>query len=640
MAKATTDEFESNLEELYSSENDVSSGAGTASSSLEELSDAEEKVAKSSEDLRKELDDLEKSSSSIITEYGKLYDSLDKLKTGEALNYEQMQALIKIYPDLAKYLQVTADGYSIEIGVLDDLNNALDDNLQKRIEHEKQATYETLRGWEERKKIIEREIATSAQAAANDPMARTAYDAAMSELKEANGEIAELYAKLDTWETTPDYLASGKGKSSSGGGSKSGSKEKEPPGLKTLMSYAKTVSDAFSEQQKNGELALSTVQALIDAGYEQALVYDKNTDKWEIDAEKYKEAAQAQVDAAKNVEGVTEAQSAVLDTLAKKFDDVTNGAYDLKDATKQLTLTAADSNMKMLSEAVVEEIQKGGLSAKTIDKLKDSEFADALVTVDGKVKLDTTLLESNLNDYIDNAIDELEEQMKTANADEIPAIKIQIEAFRELRTAIDDVTDGIYGEDRAVVTSDAYNEAKSIVDERIKKLDSELEKKKELRDFTLKAIDEEVEARKRLTEDNDIQKQIDQVTAQLKYSQLDDFSRMQLERKLKQLETEKADLAWSRGIEDRRAQANDDYQKAEAANKEELQALNDALATLKDLMTEFAEGTANITSAVNTAITNNTSNNNAHVTFNNANNLTPSQIVRAVFDALGIDATI
>lgn len=648
-AKARGDEVKEAYDKATNSISDTNESGKEAADTFSLLANSFK--AASTEELTKQVDELTKSASSLIKEYETLYDSVSKLQKGEALNYEQTQELLKIYPNLSKYIQVTADGYTVEIDALDDLNTALDDNLQKRIEHEKQATYETLRGWEERKRIIEREIATSAQMAANDPMARTAYEAAMSNLKEANSEIAGLYAKLDTWESTPAYMASSRGKpakaSSGSSGGTNTPKEKEPPGLKSLMSYAKTVSSAFKEQEENGNLALSTVQALIDAGYEQALAYDEATDSWKILTDEtvkgagtgkssFEDLFEAQITAAQGVEDLTDTEKQALESLGKEVGNVTAGVYGLAKAEKELNvleLGNTDSDFTMLSKAVAEQ-NSGELSPDTVAKLSKSRYSAAIdVEADGKITLNTDKLKATISGELDKAINDLNAKLETAEEGDIPGLKAQIQQFENLKAVIDDVVSGLYGVEKAenkIVSDDAMKALRADADARLKIIDEELKAKQKLRDETLKAIDDEVQARKRLTEDNDIQRQIDQATAQLNYSQLDEFSRAQLERKIQSLKNDKADMLWERGIEDRKAAVNSEYDSSAAELEAEKTAISNALETFATLNETVINSTDDLKAAITKALEETKPDNTFNMVFENTGSLSDAQIAQVV----------
>lgn len=111
-------------------------------------------------------------------------------------------------------------------------------------------------------------------------------------------------------------------------------------------------------------------------------------------------------------------------------------------------------------------------------------------------------------------------------------------------------TDSVY--DKALA---AY---KKLVDDRIALIQKWTDAEKAAADKRIAAIDAEIEARKKLKEDADITKQINAVKAQLKYSKLDNFSRMELERQLKSLEREKEETLWLRAKESQKQAIKDE----------------------------------------------------------------------------------
>ena len=111
-------------------------------------------------------------------------------------------------------------------------------------------------------------------------------------------------------------------------------------------------------------------------------------------------------------------------------------------------------------------------------------------------------------------------------------------------------TDSVY--DKALA---AY---KKLVDDRIALIQKWTDAEKAAADKRIAAIDAEIEARKKLKEDAHITKQINAVKAQLKYSKLDNFSRMELERQLKSLEREKEETLWLRAKESQKQAIKDE----------------------------------------------------------------------------------
>lgn len=618
--------------------------------SIEKTANQAELLKQALEDAgnaKKNIDDLSKSANALVTEYSTLYDTLKELQSGEAVSYEKIQALVKIYPELSKYIKVTADGYTVETGALGDLNNALDDSVKAQIEAEKGKTQAAIQGSKDRIKLYLKEMETYAKSGETSK-ANQIKQAADAE----RATISELEASIDSYDTLPAYLASNRGKGTKSGGSggkksDNTTKEKEPPGLKSLMGYAKTTSAAFKEIQDNGELALSTVQALIDAGYEQALAYDKATDSWKILTDEtvkgagagkrsFEDLFEAQITAAHGVEDLSDTEKQALESLGKEVDNVTAGVYGLAKAEKELNvleLGNADSDFTMLSKAVAEQ-NSGELSPDTVAKLSKSRYSAAIdVEADGKITLNTDKLKATISDELDKAINDLNAKLETAEEGDIPGLKAQIQQFKNLKAVIDDVVSGLYGVEKAenkIVSDDAMKALRADADARLKIIDEELKAKQKLRDETLKAIDDEVQARKRLTEDNDIQRQIDQATAQLNYSQLDEFSRAQLERKIQSLKNDKADMLWERGIEDRKAAVNSEYDSSAAELEAEKTAISNALETFATLNETVINSTDDLKAAITKALEETKPDNTFNMVFENTGSLSDAQIAQVV----------
>ena len=621
----------------------VEEGAYQTAEASAAVDEATQKAAELSEELAraeertKTLNDLADATKNLVSEYSTLTEAYQKLQNGEALNFQQMQALISVYPELAKHIQVTADGYTIEVDALAGLNNALLDGANAQIEAENAKTRAAIEGARERIRLYQKE----AEAAGMYEHDGQKVLAIGHKISEEAAYIEQLEAQLAVNKSLPQYFQSNQGKSTSSSSSSKATtttKEKEPPGLKSLMSYAKTTSAAFKEMNDNGELALSTVQALIDAGYESALEYNKETGKWTISAKAYENAANEQITAAQGVEGATQNELAALESLRKKLSEVEAGTYGVSKATKYLSSSEADSDMSMLSEAFSEQKSNKTLSFKTADKLKGTKYAKALeFTEEGAIKLKPELVTDDLQKEIDSSIEELKKQKKTAKAEDIFGIEAEIKLLEKLKKEIKDVTSGTYGEN-SLISDARMKDLEAEQKKQLKVIDDELKAKQKLRDETLKAIDDEVKARQKLTEDNDIQKQIDQVMAQLRYSQLDEFSRAQLGRKLQSLENEKADMLWKRDVESRRESANSEYDTAEERLNDEKERINNALDVLKELNNTFDTGMKDLGDKIKAAIEELDPGSTMHLTFNNTSNLSESQIVKLVADHFGIDA--
>lgn len=626
----------------------VEEGAYQTAEASEAVDEATKRAAELSEELARAeertqtLNDLADATKNLVSEYSTLTEAYQKLQNGESLNFQQMQALISVYPELAKHIKVTADGYTVEVEALEGLNNALMDGANAQIEAENAKTRAAIEGARERIRLYQKE----AEAAGMYEHDGAKVLAIGHKISEEAAYIEQLEAQLAVNKSLPQYFQSNQGKSSGSGASSTKStsttKEKEPPGLKTLMSYAKTASSAFKEMNDTGEIALSTVQALIDAGYESAVKFDEATGKWTLDAKAYETAANAQIDAAKGIEGTTAAQCTALETLRGKLGEVTEGVYELKKAEEEasnITLGDMTSSMSTLSKAIMEQKEKGSLSADTVSELSNTSYSKALtVGVGGTITLDTTKLKTELSDKIDKAIKDLEAALETAEEGDIPALKAQIQAFENLKAVIGEVTEGLYGVEKAeekLVSDEALKATEDMANRRLKQIDAELKAKQKLRDETLKAIDDEVQARKRLTEDNDIQRQIDQAMAQLKYSQLDEFSQAQLQRKIQSLQNEKADMLWERGIEDRRAAANEEYNTSAEELNNEKESINNALEVLRSLNDTVDTGLTDLGETIKAAMEAVKPDSTMNLTLNNVDKMTADQLLEMITNLFG-----
>lgn len=178
--------------------------------------------------------------------------------------------------------------------------------------------------------------------------------------------------------------------------------------------------------------------------------------------------------------------------------------------------------------------------------------------------------------------------------------------------------------------SNAYNAYKTEADKKIDLIKEELAAKKELRDKTIEYLDEEIQKRKELNQDDDMQKEIDKIKAQLDYDQLDDFSRGQLEKQLQKAEEEWQEVLWQREMQKKKDQANAAYSAAADNAAKAQEQISNAVNTVKCIMDNLANGITNISNIINNNVNNtNTANINLASQY-----LTMAQITKAVKDAL------
>lgn len=394
--------------------------------------------------------------------------------------------------------------------------------------------------------------------------------------------------------------------------------------------------------------------------------YNKIVEQWEFYVEKADELDNAQKVLSETTENNTQ-----------KTNENNASKYSNAKATEELADSTADliKNLNELASAYAEQGKNGNISYDTMLKLIDAGYTQciSLDNETGKIKLNTEAykelakakLASQIAEY-DTKIAESDDYQKkydeafkandAAGMAKYSKLLISAEIEGDTDKLKRDALKAMYdnfdtymeagsfsGSGSSSSSSSSDNEFKKAseaykteADKKIALIKRELEAKKELRDATIKAIDDEIEARKRLNEDNDLEKQINEVKAQLKYGQLDEFSREQMEKKLQGLYDNKAENEWQRNAQARKNAANAKYESEQKSYNNQISAINESLKTVQQIMSAMADGSKTVESIVNN---DNTRNNTANVNLIGTA-LTMAQITKAVKDALMDDIVI
>ena len=394
--------------------------------------------------------------------------------------------------------------------------------------------------------------------------------------------------------------------------------------------------------------------------------YNKIVEQWKFYIEKADELDNAQKVLSETTENNTQ-----------KTNESNDSKYNNIKTTEELADSTADliKNLNELASAYAEQGKNGNISYDTMLKLIDAGYTQciSLDTETGKIKLNTEAykelakakLASQIAEY-DAKIAESDDYQKkydeafkandAAGMAKYSKLLISAEIEGDTDKLKRDALQAMYdnfdtymeagsfsGSGSSSSSSSSDNEFKKAseaykteADKKIALIKRELEAKKELRDATIKAIDDEIEARKRLNEDNDLEKQINEVKAQLKYGQLDEFSREQMEKKLQGLYDDKAEKEWQRNAQARKDAANAKYESKQKSYNNQISAINESLKTVQQIMSAMADGSKTVESIVNN---DNTRNNTANVNLIGTA-LTMAQITKAVKDALMDDIVI
>lgn len=404
--------------------------------------------------------------------------------------------------------------------------------------------------------------------------------------------------------------------------------------------------ETYKERAENIKKILSLIEADGDYGSFYADLADKMSEYDEL---------------AKQVAANEALLAAVTETTTKKTEENTETKNNNIKTTEELADSTSTlvKNLNELASAYAEQGKNGNISYDTMLKLIDAGYTQciSLDNETGKIKLNTeaykelakaklasqiaeydaTIGKPNINSYYDQQEWEAKKDLRLKR-DALKAMYDNFDTYMEAGSF-----SGTGNSSEKSSTSSADNEYKKAseaykteADKKIALIKRELEAKKELRDATIKAIDDEIAARKRLNEDNDMEKQINEVKAQLKYSQLDEFSREQMEKKLQGLYDDKAEKEWQRNAQARKDAANAKYESEQKSYNNQISAINKSLKTVQQIMSAMADGSKTVESIVNN---NNTRNNTANVNLIGTA-LTMAQITKAVKDALMDDIVI
>lgn len=406
-----------------------------------------------------------------------------------------------------------------------------------------------------------------------------------------------------------------------------------------------------------GETFAEKAQAYLDYIHYLESVGQKESDAFTQASEMYEKynnlAAQAAEDEA--------LLATATETTTKKTEENTETKNNNIKTTEELADSTSTlvKNLNELASAYAEQGKNGNISYDTMLKLIDAGYTQciSLDNETGKIKLNTEAYKELAKAKLASQIAEYDATIGTSDTPNINSyydqqeweakkdLRLKRDALKAMYDNFDNYMEAgsFSGSGSSSSSSSSDNEFKKAseaykteADKKIALIKRELEAKKELRDATIKAIDDEIEARKRLNEDNDLEKQINEVKAQLKYSQLDEFSREQMEKKLQGLYDDKAEKEWQRNAQERKNAANAKYESEQKSYNNQISAINESLKTVQQIMSAMADGSKTVENIVNN---DNTRNNTANVNLIGTA-LTMAQITKAVKDALMDDIVI
>lgn len=569
-----------------------------------------------SDDAKKSIDELKDSANGAKDKADELSDVLERYKTisnstgTAAEKTEELQSLQKQLNDT----------YSTTAEKLDLVNGKYEDNIEKLQEATRQ----------------EKELALAKAQSYYDELASSDANRNYDDVHSVDSDKDMSAVSKITIATHKDHEGTGRG------------------AYKTypLFGDANLYDQVTGTARQRADYYKDVVTRLKEANLEATEAYKNYNDLWI----KYEDEAQKIEKAKISVDELTDS--------IKKSSKETEENTETKNNNIKTTKELADStstlikNLNELASAYAEQGKNGDISYDTMLKLIDAGYTQciSLDNETGKIKLNTqaykelakaklasqiaeydaTIGTPNINSYYDQQEWEAKKDLRLKR----DALQAMYDNFDTYMEAGSFSGTGNSSKKSSSSTDNEYKKAseayKTEADKKIALIKRELEAKKELRDATIKAIDDEIAARKRLNEDNDMEKQINEVKAQLKYSQLDEFSREQMEKKLQGLYDDKAEKEWQRNAQARKDAANAKYESEQKSYNNQISAINESLKTVQQIMSAMADGSKTVESIVNN---NNTRNNTANVNLIGTA-LTMAQITKAVKDALMDDIVI
>lgn len=572
-----------------------------------------------SDDAKKSIDELKDSANGAKDKADELSDVLERYKTisnstgTAAEKTEELQSLQKQLNDT----------YSTTAEKLDLVNGKYEDNIEKLQEATRQ----------------EKELALAKAQSYYDELASSDANRNYDDVHSVDSDEDMSAVSKITIATHKDHEGTGRG------------------AYKTypLFGDANLYDQVTGTARQRADYYKDVVTRLKEANLEATEAYKNYNNLWI----KYEDEAQKIEKAKISVDELTDS----IKKSSKETEENTETKNNNIKTTEELTDSTADliKNLNELASAYAEQGKNGNISYDTMLKLIDAGYTQciSLDNETGKIKLNTEAYKElakaklasqiaeydatigtsdtpNINSYYDQQEWEAKKDLRLKR----DALKAMYDNFDTYMEAGSFSSTGNSSEKSESSKDNEFKKAseayKTEADKKIVLIKRELEAKKELRDATIKAIDDEIEARKRLNEDNDLEKQINEVKAQLKYSQLDEFSREQMEKKLQGLYDDKAEKNWQRNAQARKDAANAKYESEQKSYNNQISAINESLKTVQQIMSAMADGSKSVESIVNN---NNTRNNTANVNLIGTA-LTMAQITKAVKDALMDDIVI
>jgi len=304
------------------------------------------------ETLKASVDKLKETLDDTFSNQSTIQSAFDKIQEGTSLTADEVRELVELCPSLADEFEKTADGWTIGTDKLISANGHMVQSTRDNI-HEQLGLLKT------QVSNFEKEYQSLIDSG-DYSKGREFYFANIEQIEEAEETITALELTLSmfglTTQDTVDKLSDLKTKY-----------DEVSDTTSNLVNKAKSLSDAFAEQNENGSLSTETVLSLIENGYAAALMYDAETGAIRLNAQAYLDLANAEIEAqiaeltlAKNDAAKTalDEQRNVVSNLGWSYLDTAQAALEMAKSQEIISNANADVSNYDAQIKILEEYKK------------------------------------------------------------------------------------------------------------------------------------------------------------------------------------------------------------------------------------------------------------------------------------------
>lgn len=219
--------------------------------------------------------------------------------------------------------------------------------------------------------------------------------------------------------------------------------------IQSFSSACKSMADAFYEQSENGVLSVDTILDVIDAGYAAALVIDQETGAVRLNAEMYKELAQAKI--TEQTLSLMSQQNSLISSRA-----LLNEAIAANKAAEGYATLAETKAALATVEAQIAAIDAQLVALNAINLSKITQGVYGIGDAASKASSRLSKLQSGMETLLDNTVSWLKQEYSDAQETQEKYYESQIDSLEEAKDAAKERWDA--EKEALEEAKDAYND--------------------------------------------------------------------------------------------------------------------------------------------------------------------------------------